>query len=80
MDALAPLKKTKFLSRIQKSNSNINMVRSNKREISIIQEVKENNPKNLSSKSPFNKKIFAQNTGKKCIKIIVHYFRVQKQN
>ena len=57
---LAPIKKTKFLSKIQKSNSNANIIRSNKKEISVIQEVKENNSKNLSTKSPFNKKNFSK--------------------
>ena len=56
MNTLLPLKKTKILSHLEKSNSNVNILRSNKREISIIQEVRENNSKTKNSKSPINKK------------------------
>ena len=57
MNTLLPLKKTKLLSHLEKSNSNVNILRSNKREISIIQEVKENNTKTKNSQSPNNKTI-----------------------
>ena len=57
MNTLLPLKKTKLLSHLEKSNSNVNILRSNKREISIIQEVKENNTKTKNSKSPISKTI-----------------------
>ncbi len=57
MNTLLPLKKTKLLSHLEKSSSNVNILRSNKREISIIQEVKENNTKTKNSKSPISKNI-----------------------
>ena len=47
------LKNQKF--HFTKSNSNLNLVRSNKREISIIQEVKENNTKSKNTQSPKEK-------------------------
>ena len=78
MEALQPLKKTKLVSQLEKSHSNANIGRSMKREISIIQEVKENYTKNLNSKSPINRIGSSYNVSNKMHKNNSTLFRSNK--